>query len=155
MWTFTLQVTCMTGCHSWLLPCEESSPGWVSWSLFLRVALCFFGAIIFLSSPCEWSLGLPAGLLEQLMTRVCFPSFNLHDKNLSANCTWRGGWQGLQLGAWLTPALGQTSSSPDWGFSWTGAVGWVCHCAAATGWRAQQCLAWPRHSMWSPQRAVL
>lgn len=77
MWTFTLQVTCMTSCHSRLLPCEESSPGWVSWSLFLRDALCSFGAIIFLSSPCEWSLGLPAGLLEQLMTCVCCPSFNL------------------------------------------------------------------------------
>lgn len=31
----------------------------------------------------------------------------------------------------------------------------VCHCAAATGWRTQQCLAWPRHSICSPQRAVV
>lgn len=59
--------------------------------------------------------------------------------------------------AWVTPAgaLGQTSSSHDWGFSWPGALRWVCHCAAATGWRTQQCLAWPRHSTWSPQRAGL
>lgn len=154
MWTFTLQVTCMTSCHSWLLPCEESSPGWVSWSLFLRDALCSFGAIIFLSSPCEWSLGLPAGLLEQLMTCVCCPSFNLikichqiaPEGEDGRVCSLGPDWP--QPLAKLPEAL--TEASLGLG-QWDGFVTVLL----PQGWRAQQCLAWPRHSMRSPQRSVL